>query len=455
MKTNNNHGVSNDGLSDAAMRRVVAASFAGALLEWYDFFIFGTAAGLVFGPLFFPQEDPIVGTIAAFATFGVGFLARPLGGIVFGHYGDRVGRKVTLIWTLIIVGLSTFLIGLLPTYASAGVWAPALLVVLRLIQGFGLGGEYGGAALMTIESAPEHKRGFLGSLPQTAASAGIMLATGVFALCNWLLTPEQFMAWGWRIPFMLSAVMLVVGMYIRLHTEETGDFRHAKRESMAQKREILTVPMSDRPSEKAMRKESLPIVELFRKHPRNIFLALGARLAETVSSNMINAFGIAYLSTQLAMDRQIPLTAMLIASAIGLISCPLIGWLSDRFGQRVFYTLGAAFCVAFAFPFFWLLGTQQPLAICLAMIIGYNLGPTMMFAVQPTMFTRMFGTKVRYTGLSFAYQFSAILGGMTPLIASSLLALGDGKPWYVAAYFALISAVSFICVRLIRQQETE
>lgn len=170
---------------------------------------------------------------------------------------------------------------------------------------------------------------------------------------------------------------------------------------------------------------------------------------------MINAFGIAYLSTQLAMDRQIPLTAMLIASAIGLISCPLIGWLSDRFGQRVFYTLGAAFCVAFAFPFFWLLGTQQPLAICLAMIIGYNLGPTMMFAVQPTMFTRMFGTKVRYTGLSFAYQFSAILGGMTPLIASSLLALGDGKPWYVAAYFALISAVSFICVRLIRQQETE
>ncbi len=455
MKTNNNNGASNNRLSDAAMRRVVAASFAGALLEWYDFFIFGTAAGLVFGPLFFPQEDPIVGTIAAFATFGVGFLARPLGGIVFGHYGDRVGRKVTLIWTLIIVGLSTFLIGLLPTYASAGVWAPALLVVLRLVQGFGLGGEYGGAALMTIESAPEHKRGFLGSLPQTAASAGIMLATGVFALCNWLLTPEQFMDWGWRIPFMLSAVMLVVGMYIRLHTEETGDFKSARRENMAQKREILTVPMSERPSEAVLKKESLPIVELFRKHPRNIFLALGARLAETVSSNIINAFGIAYLSTQLAMDRQIPLTGMLIASAIGLISCPLIGWLSDRFGQRAFYTAGAAFCIVFAFPFFWLLGTQQPLAICLAMIIGYNFGPTMMFAVQPTMFTRMFGTKVRYTGLSFAYQFSAILGGMTPLIASSLLALGGGKPWFVAAYFALISAVSFVCVRLIRQQETQ
>lgn len=441
-----------DGLDDTAMRKVVSASFAGALLEWYDFFIFGTAAGLVFGPLFFPQEDPMVGTIAAFATFGVGFLARPLGGIVFGHYGDKIGRKVTLIWTLIIVGISTFLIGLLPTYASAGVWAPILLVLLRLIQGFGLGGEYGGAALMTIESAPQRKRGFLGSLPQTAASAGIMLATGVFALCNYLLTPEQFMAWGWRIPFLLSAVMLIVGMYIRIHTEETGDFKHAKREAIANKQAMLTVPMAQREQtvQQFKKKESLPIIELFRRHPRNIFLALGARLAETVSSNIINAFGIAYLAGQLAMDRQIPLTGMLIASAIGLVSCPLIGWLSDRIGQRPLYMAGAMFCILFGFPFFLLLETQQTILIWFAMIIGYNLGPTMMFAVQPTMFTRMFGTKVRYTGLSFAYQFSAILGGMTPLIASSLLALGDGKPWYVATYFVLISMISFICVSMIR-----
>lgn len=444
--------IANDGLPDAAMRKVVAASFAGALLEWYDFFIFGTAAGLVFGPLFFPQEDPVVGTIAAFATFGVGFLARPLGGIVFGHYGDKIGRKVTLIWTLVIVGISTFLIGLLPTYANAGVWAPALLVILRLIQGFGLGGEYGGAALMTIESAPQSKRGFLGSLPQTAASAGIMLATGVFALCNGLLTQEQFMAWGWRIPFLLSAVMLIVGMYIRIHTEETGDFKHAKREVIAEKQAILTVPMAqrDESGQQWKKKESLPIIELFRRHPRNIFLALGARLAETVSSNIINAFGIAYLSTQLAIDRQIPLTGMLIASAIGLISCPLIGWISDRVGQRPLYMAGAAFCMLFAFPFFFLLETQQPVVIWFAMIVGYNFGPTMMFAVQPTMFVRMFGTKVRYTGLSFAYQFSAILGGMTPLIASSLLALGGGKPWYVAAYFAGISVISLVCVQLIR-----
>lgn len=425
------------GLSDKAMRRVVMGSFAGALLEWYDFFIFGTAAGLVFAPLFYPGNDPFIGIIAAFATFGVGFLTRPLGGIVFGHFGDKVGRKITLIWTLGIVGTSTFLIGFIPTYNDIGIWAPLLLMALRLIQGFGLGGEYGGAALMTIESAPQAKRGFLGSLPQTAASVGIMLATGVFALCNHFLTQEQFLSWGWRIPFWLSAVMLIVGMFIRLHTEETLDFK--------QRQQVKTD-----------KKAPPPLIELFRKHPRNIFLALGARLAESVSSNIINAFGIVYISTQLALSRDIPLTGMLIASAIGILCCPLMGWLSDRVGQRKIYLFGAGFCVLFAFPFFLLLGTKSVLIIWCSMIVGYNLGPTMMFAVQPTLFSRMFGTQVRYTGLSFAYQFSAILGGMSPLIASSLLALGKGEPWYVASFLLVISIISFVCVWLIDgQQEKE
>ena len=243
-------------LSGKAMRRVVMGSFAGALMEWYDFFIFGTAAGLVFAPLFFPDSDPFIGLIAAFATFGVGFLSRPLGGIVFGHFGDKVGRKITLIWTLAIVGSSTFLIGFIPTYKDIGIWAPIILMVLRLVQGFGLGGEYGGAALMTIESAPEAKRGFLGSLPQTAASVGIMLATGVFALCNHFLTQEEFLAWGWRIPFWLSAIMLIVGMFIRLHTEETLDFKKQK-------------------TAVSQEQSAPPLIELFRKHPRNILLALG------------------------------------------------------------------------------------------------------------------------------------------------------------------------------------
>jgi MHS family shikimate/dehydroshikimate transporter-like MFS transporter len=303
-------------------------------------------------------------------------------------------------------------------------------MVLRLIQGFGLGGEYGGAALMTIESAPEAKRGFLGSLPQTAASVGIMLATGVFALCNHFLTQEEFLSWGWRIPFWLSAVMLIVGLFIRLHTEETLDFQQQQ---------------PARPHEKS----TPPLIELFRKHPRNILLALGARLAESVSSNIINAFGIVYISSQLALSRDIPLTGMLIASAIGIVCCPLIGWISDRVGQRKMYLFGAGFCILFAFPFFMLLDTKSTLIIWCSMILGYNLGPTMMFAVQPTLFTRMFGTRVRYTGLSFAYQFSAILGGLSPLIASSLLALGGGKPWYVALFLFVISILSFICVWLI------
>lgn len=423
------------------MRKVVAASFAGAMLEWYDFFVFGTASGLVFGRLFFAQSDPVMGIIAAFATFGVGFFARPIGGIVFGHFGDRVGRKVTLIWTLMIVGLSTFLIGLLPTYADVGVLAPILLVTLRLIQGFGLGGEYGGAALMTIESSPQARRGFMGSLPQAAASAGIMLATTVFSLCNWLLSEAQFLDWGWRIPFLLSIVMLVVGMFIRVHVEETHDFQKAS-----------GAPACPAPpaGEAAPKQESLPIIELFRRHPRNILLALGARLAETVSSNAINAFGIAYISTQLGMGRQVPLTGMLIASAVGIVLCPVIGRLSDRYGQRPIYLAGAAFCAVFIFPFFSLLATKDVYVIWAALIVAYILGPTTMFAVQPTMFSRMFGTRVRYTGLSFAYQFSAILGGLTPLIASSLLAMNGGRPWLVAGYLAAISTISFICVCLIK-----
>ncbi len=419
------------GVGDKQLRKVVAASFAGALLEWYDFFVFGTASGLVFGRLFFPASDPGLALIAAFATFGVGFFARPLGGIVFGHYGDRVGRKATLIATLLITGTSTFLIGCLPTVETVGVWAPVMLVVLRLVQGFGLGGEYGGAALMTIESAPLARRGFLGSLPQTAASAGIMLATGVFAFCLWVMGEAAFLDWGWRIPFLLSAVMLAVGMQIRLTTEETPEFLKAR---------------AERAKAAAGRPRPLPIVELMRRHPREIVLALGARLAETVSSNIVNAFGIAYVANQIGLGRELPLTGMLIASAIGIVACPLIGRLSDRIGQRRIYLFGAAVCVLFIFPFFLLLGTGSLPAIWLAFAIAYNFGPTMMFAVQPTMFARMFGTDVRYTGLSFAYQFSAILGGLTPLIAAVLVRWAGGGPWLVAGYVAAVSLVSFLCV---------
>ena len=423
-----------DGLHGKAMRRVVAASFAGAMLEWYDFFLFGTASALIFAPLFFPSYDEITGIIASFATFGVGFFMRPIGGLVFGHFGDKIGRRVTLIWTLLIVGISTFIIGLLPTYEQCGIIAPLLLLICRLVQGFGLGGEYGGAALLTIESAPKNKRGFLGSIPQAAASVGIMTATGVFAACNAMFTEEEFMSYGWRIPFLLSAVILVIGSYIRIHTEEPHEFKKVKDNSETVK---------------------APIVEVFKKHPKNMLLAIGARLAETVSSNTINAFGMVYISSVLLMDKTVPLMGMMVASALGILACPVFGYISDKIGQRAIYLFGAGFCILFAFPFFMLLETQNTLVIAIALIIGYNFGPTAMFAVQPTMFSKMFGTNVRYTGLSFAYQFSAILGGLTPLINSTLLQLNDNSYKYVAAFFLAISLIAFISVKLIKPLDSD
>jgi len=414
-----------------SMPKVAAASFAGAMLEWYDFFVFGTASALVLGPLFFPRADPLAGTIASFATFGVGFLARPIGGIVFGHMGDRIGRKSTLIATLLIIGIGTFFIGLLPTYSTAGVWAPVLLVFLRLVQGFGLGGEYGGAALLTIEHAGEGQRGLWGSIPQAAASGGILLATGTFALVS-RLPKEALMSWGWRLPFLISIVMLVPGLFIRLNIAETPDFERVKR---------------------AKADNRLPLMTLLRNHPRNVLLTLGARLAETVSSNIINAFGIAYVATQLAMNRSVPLNGMLIASLIGMAMCPVFGALSDRLGRRFVYVAGAAFMALFAFPFFMLLGTRSASLICVAMILAYNFGPTMMFAVQATFFSELFGAGVRYTGLSVAYQVSAIVGGFTPLIATTLLRANGGAPWMVAGYLCGVSLLSLLSALFVRRQQ--
>ncbi|AWK84934.1 MFS transporter [Azospirillum thermophilum] len=450
------------GLREPALRKVVAGSFAGALLEWYDFFAFGTASGLVFGRLFFPDADPMVATIAAFAFFGVGFWARPLGGIVFGHFGDRVGRKVTLIWTIMIVGITTFLIGCLPTYAQVGIWAPILLVALRLLQGFGLGGEYGGASLMAIESAPRNRRGFIGSLPQAASSAGVILATSVFAACDLLLTDAQFMSWGWRIPFWLSAPMLVVGLYIRIHVAETKDFASAQGSGMAAgpqdgaEPRRTAEPRTGHPvtgsASRQRAAEGLPVVELFRRHPRNIILATGARLVETVFFNAIYSFAVAYMVSTLGMDRHVPLTGMLLAASVGIVMCPIAGWLSDRYGQRSIYLLASLVCTVISFGLFEVLGTRDVVLIYCAMIVGFSLGPVTLFAVQPTMFSRMFDTNVRYTGLSVAYQVSAIVGGMTPLFAASLLALGDGNPRYVVAYLAGVSAISCVCVWLIRYE---
>jgi MHS family shikimate/dehydroshikimate transporter-like MFS transporter len=410
-----------------SMRLIAAAGFIGALLEWYDFYIFATASALVFGQVYFPGHDPVANTMAAFGAFAAGFLARPLGGLIFGHIGDRLGRKAGLVATLAIIGVGTFLIGVLPGYASIGVAAPVLLVVLRVLQGVGLGGEYGGASLITIEHAPFNERGFWGSLPQAASPGGLLLASGIFSLMA-LLPHAEFLAWGWRVPFLLSLIMLVVGLFIRLRVAETPEFE-AMREA----------------ARKSGIRASAPITQLLRTHLRATILATGARLAETVSGNMIKSFGLTYATIVLHMHQDVALGALVATSVVGVVATPLYGALADRWGTRVMYLFGAALAGLLAFPFFWLLQARTAAALWVGFVCAYNLGPTLMLSVQPTFFTGLFAPAVRYTGLSAAYQVSSIIGGFTPLIALTLMRASGNTPWLVAAFLALIALLSFAC----------
>ncbi len=399
-----------------------AAGFIGALLEWYDFYIFATGSALIFGHVFFPSHDPIVGTMAAFGAFASGFLARPLGGVLFGHLGDRFGRKASLMATLIIIGVGTFAIGLLPGYATIGIASPVLLVVLRVMQGIGLGGEYGGASLITIEHAPHGRRAFWGSLPQAASPGGLLLATAVFSLVS-MLPPAPFAAWGWRLPFLLSIVMLVVGIFIRLRVAETPEFEASR----------ATAP------------SHAPITELLRTHKHATICSTGARLAETVAGNLIKSFGLTYATIVLHLGQEVALAALMATSAVGVAVTPLYGLLGDRYGARNVYIAGAALAAALAFPFFWLTDFATPATLWIGFIVAYNLGPSLMLSVQPTFFTQLFATRVRYTGLSMAYQLSAILGGFTPLVALALLTAAHGRPWTTALAVAACCLLSVAC----------
>lgn len=411
-------------VSANSVTRVVLASFIGTTIEWYDFFLYGTAAALVFNQLFFPSLDPRLGTMASFGTYAIGFFARPVGGLVFGHFGDRMGRKSMLITTLTLMGLSTFLIGVLPTYKDIGMAAPVLLVVLRFVQGFGVGGEWGGAVLMVVEHGHRGRRGLYASWVQAGVPAGSLLATGVFNLFS-LLPEDTFLQWGWRVPFLLGIVLLGVGTFIRVQVFESP----------------LFTAVRDR-----RREARLPVLDVLKHFPLNVLLAMGARFAENGSFYLFTVFVLTYATEELNIATATILNAVLVASVLQFVMIPVFGLLSDRVGRRPVYLAGAAGLAVFAFPFFWLVNSADTLAIDLAIAVGL-LVHAAMYAPQAAFFSELFGTEVRYTGASIGYQLSAPLaGGLAPLISLSLLEWSDGRPWPVAVYMMVLSAITLISV---------
>src|SRR5271163_4493225 len=378
---------------------IVFASSVGTIIEWYDFLIYATAAALVFNKAFFPTFDPLAGTLAALGSYAVGFLARPLGGALFGHFGDRLGRKSMLVITLFIMGLSTFCIGLLPTYASIGVFAPILLIVLRIIQGIGLGGEWGGASLIVLEHAPADKRGFYTSFVQVGFPIGLVLASLVFGLVS-KLPDADFASYGWRIPFLISIVLLGVGTFVRSKVPETPVFEGMKQRDGLSKN---------------------PVGEAVGKNARSFLIAVGLKLSEVSWVYMLTIFVVVYATTKLGLPKSLMLNAIVIAALLELFSIPLFGYLSDLYGRRPLYFAGVAFTILYAFPLFWLLNMQTPEIVTLTMLVALNLGHGLMFAPESTYCPELFGPNVRYSGASFGFQVSAAIGGdFAPLIATAL-----------------------------------
>ena len=419
-----------DAGQSASIGRVALASFVGTAIEGYDFFIYGIAAALVFGQLFFPpNEDPLIGTLAAFATFAVGFVARPVGGVVFGHFGDRVGRKPMLVITILTMGLATFVIGLLPTYAQIGIWAPILLVALRLIQGFSAGGEWGGAALMTVEHAPKGRRGYYGSWTMAAASAGVMLATGVFAAFSGL-SDEQFLAWGWRVPFLLSIFLVGAGVFIRLKILESPTFVRLK-ETGVQAR--------------------MPIVGALREHPKSVLLTAGMNVGFSTFIYVLFTFMLTYATGQLGVERNVVLIGTVIGGLVQIASVLAFSALTDRIGRRPVMLAGAAFLALYAFPLFWLVDTGNATVIVLGMSIGF-FGSAAIFGPMAAFFSETFSTRVRYTGASLGFQTGAVLGGgFSPFIATALLVWSDGASWSVSVYLVLGAMVSLASIYLLTE----
>jgi metabolite-proton symporter len=414
--------------ADSSMRarlRVILAASVGSALEWYDFFLYGTAAALVFGDLFFPKSDPIVGTLLAFLTFGVGFVVRPIGGILFGIIGDRLGRKPVLVATLLMIGIGTTAIGLLPTYAQIGYWAPAALVTLRVIQGLGAGAEYGGAVIYLVENAPPQHRGFWGSFAPLGVSIGNLLAAGAFALVT-LLPREDLMNWGWRLPFLASFLLILIGIFVRLRVAETPVFTEA----------VLA----------RGKVEKNPAMEALRRHPRNFMVVLGARLAENGLGYLFPVFGLNYVVSTLGVPRSEALSALMLAFVIELFAIVGFATLSDRIGRRPVYMFGALAGVVFAYPFFLLVGTREWIWIAVAFIVARAVITAAMFGPQAAYFAELFPPQRRFAGFAFARELGSLLaGGPAPFVATALVAW-SGTWWPVACYAAGLSALTALAI---------
>ena len=406
----------------------VRAAFSGSFIEWYDFYLFGLAAGLIFPRLFFPGDDATVSTIESFGAFAAGFITRPIGALLFGHFGDRIGRKPMLMITVVLIGGATAVIGMLPTYESIGAWAAGLLILLRLLQGIGIGGEFGGGSLLALESAPTGKRGFMGSFHQMGTPAGLLVASGMVGLIT-LLPDEQLYTWGWRIPFLLSGLFVVIALIMRSRVPETNAFTSAEAK-------IARVPL----------------VSLLRFGWKNLLIGVGARMADAVTFNVINVFAISYATVHLGLDRSMILTGFVIAAAVEFVLLPFIGRLSDRIGRRPVYLFGIVFCALGGLLYFPVLSTQNTLAVWLAIVLMVAVGTGCMFGIQSAFFAEMFSTSTRYTGMGVVYQGSALLGGApTPAIALALSAAFGFSYWPPALYLTGICLISVVCVLIAKE----
>jgi metabolite-proton symporter len=413
------------------MNRVLVASLVGSSIEWFDYFLYGTVAALVFNQIFFVTEDPAIGTILAFASFALAFFIRPFGGIIFSHIGDRIGRKKTLVLTLSIMGIATFGMGLLPTYQAIGIWAPILLITLRLVQGLGIGGEWGGALLLAVEYAPAEKRGLYGSIPQMGITIGMLL--GTIALSIMTLLPEgPFMTWGWRVPFILSALLVVFGLWVRKGIDETPSFKNVQ-----EKGEI----------------PKIPLVTTLKTHWREVLIAIGAKVVETAPFYIFSTFVVSYATTNLGFSRTAILNSVMVGTIVTTILIPVMGALSDRVGRKPLYVYGTIAMALYAFPYFWLVNQESVALLVIATVLGLGIIWAPITAVLGTMFSEIFSAEVRYTGISLGYQIgAAVAGGTAPLVAATLLLKFNNSYVPVALYIIFTAVVSLLAIWAVKDR---